>query len=274
MGKTLKLRKPTRNSRTPGSIRKTTSRKEAYKHKLNYVKPPAITVSRRCQKCGGLGHSLFTCPTTDNVCHICGDTGHFKKQCPLSKKYVRTVRIRKLQTLDDDSDVNDEQHDVTNAQPDSDEDELCSVVDETADENQVTSEESMDFESFDDSYDSIGLQMLKSLKLYKIETTEACSCRFKSQCLRAIVDSGASCHVTNQLENLTNVVTATPLTLETACGRRTIAKQKGKLTVSLSNNVLLTLEEVYYTPDVTDTLVSTSLEARKCLNRTWLVEQL
>ena len=216
--------------------KKTSSDKSSHQvKKVNIIRASSVTVQKRCTKCGGFGHTPDVCKTSNNVCHICGAEDHYKKECPLRRNFVKTVKIQ----IDDPS--------VELSDSDGSEKTNSELTDLSSNEDCL--------EYSDSNSNDYNMEYIRSTRL--VSDNAKCTCRFGRDCLRALLDSGASCHVTPREQNLKQVQDVQPVTLENAFGKKTTSSRAGTLEVLLENNLKLMIENVYVSPTVQDTLVST-----------------
>ena len=218
--------------------------------KRHFIKPSKFVFNRRCNECGGFGHGNEQCTTSSPVCHICGATDHYKANCPLKRKYIRAVKLN----LPDDENLSESE---------------ASKQDSTADDDSSSESDSDTSETSGSSsdFDDIGLLNIKTLKVSSINTTtkedrenttlSSCDCRFKDKCVKALIDSGCTSHVTGKRTHLKNIRETSPVELENAFGKRVISTTRGDLPLMLPNNTVLQVTNVTYSPFIHDTLLST-----------------
>ncbi len=73
-----------------------------------------------------------------------------------------------------------------------------------------------------------------------------------------IVDSGASCHFTNNKSYLSNIIDNTNIRINFPDGTSTFTKASGSVTFRLPNNSFFTIRPVYYVPEFTLNLMATT----------------
>ena len=89
-----------------------------------------------------------------------------------------------------------------------------------------------------------------------VPSTSTCSCRFGPKCLQIILDSGASRHIVGNKEYLTEVHPIPPLGVVNAFGSNSVAKYAGTLRIMLTNNILVSIEDVLVCSQVCGILLS------------------
>ena len=86
----------------------------------------------------------------------------------------------------------------------------------------------------DSEDEDLGLLKLNSVFVKTLTSRTSCTCRFKTDCLQVILDSGATKHITGTFDYLRKQRQVNGYTVETAFGQQSIAKTTGTLTVMLT----------------------------------------
>ena len=94
--------------------------------------------------------------------------------------------------------------------------------------------------------------------VHKQKVSAPCSCRFQSDCLKVMLDSGAALHATGNADILINLHTGPTVTVVNAFGDSLSANQYGTLQIITDGSHKLNIEEVLLGPGVAGTLLSTS----------------
>eukprot|EP00924_Labyrinthula_sp_SR-Ha-C_P006729 snap_masked-scaffold_29-processed-gene-2.52-mRNA-1 protein AED:1.00 eAED:1.00 QI:0/0/0/0/1/1/2/0/852 len=180
-----------------------------------------------CKKCGGFGHNARRCANRREVCITCGSSSHKTHNCNL-----KIIRVNKIQIPDNKSESSNPEDTKSN----------------TSDNN--SSEENSTHEF---------LSLKISLKNINV-AENTCSCRFKSECIHALADSGATAHVTGNKDILTNIRQIHEVNIKGALSGTKIDTVMGDCTLLLLNHTTIKLKDVIYLPQLSPktTIISES----------------
>eukprot|EP00924_Labyrinthula_sp_SR-Ha-C_P007184 augustus_masked-scaffold_8-processed-gene-11.44-mRNA-1 protein AED:1.00 eAED:1.00 QI:0/0/0/0/1/1/2/0/980 len=176
--------------------------------------------SNRCISCGGWGHSKPSCPTKENRCWGCGSTEHKLRNC-----HFKLIRVNKIDIVDESSEVSDT-------------------------ETQENDEENY----FEETTTEYNLAKI-SITINEINLQKPCSCRFKDNCLKCLVDSGATGHVTNDKSILKNSKPLKNVSITGALKTTQFNTITGDVSLLLNNNTSLLLKNVTYVPNLKNSLI-------------------
>ena len=231
-------------SRNHKSSRKLSSNKL---RQIEIQRVSKVTVSKRCQKCGGFNHSKESCSSEKECCWICGSESHYRSNCPLKKNFVKTVKVQLASSSE--SEKGDSEGERTEKETE---------IEDNNSTGSLTSEASISWSHNGSTLnEETSMEYLRSVRTHRTSTDpNVCNCRFKSECIRALLDSGASCHVTGNQDLLYDKRPVKGVVLETALGKTSEAISQGHLRIKLLNNVEFKVDNVYYSPLIKDTLIS------------------
>ena len=204
-------------------------------HKINKIvtQLQQTHLKQKCTKCGGFGHKAKHCVNKHNVCHNCGSPDHFANNCHIVQVIYQLPSEQTTSTTNEPT-PSDSSH-TEDSTSDSDDDDCESSVSDSA-------------------YNKLFIHQVKAIPCKS--TASSCSCRFGRHCLRLLLDSGASCHITGDPSLLTDMQRIETQTVQTASGEALTCSKKGVLRFMLENNVELEVYPVLYCPGIQSNILS------------------
>ena len=137
----------------------------------------------KCKQCGGVGHGSNECPSEKGLCHNCGSKDHPKRHCPHCNKkpwlQMKQAMMKALNSLDQDYDshISEPENDI----PESDTD--CSSQEEEEDEPENIIKSQI-------------ARMRVNMMSNKVEERRLCDCEYGNSCIKLVLDSGCTRHIT------------------------------------------------------------------------------
>ena len=211
----------------------------------------------RCVKCGGFGHKAHVCPNTQPVCHLCGSADHYKKNCTVVK--VVYVCDEPQQTYESSDSTP-----YTNCAAETN---ICNAVHFTefpdTEDTEISLKQALQARPENPETDNIDSDSIEETVVAQRVVVNSVghlstpySCRFKNKCLKLVLDTGSSRHITGNRDILSDLHVGPWVIVENAFGKKSRTNTYGSLQCLLSNNLVFTVDDVVFCKEIDGNLLS------------------